>query len=84
MIGMMLPPQIPDVPFTWAHVKESLPRHRLVELVRNRQVRRVLTGVYLRADVPDTLVNRARAAALVAERAERFAERIAELVSGPR
>lgn len=63
---MMLPPEIPGTPFTWAQMKMiGLSRHRLDAWVANGLVRRVLVGVYLRADVPDTPVNRARSAALV-------------------
>ena len=63
---MMLAPQIPDVPFTWAQAQRAgLTRERLTELVQTRRVRRVLRGVYQRADLPDTQLNRARAAALV-------------------
>jgi len=63
---MMLPPEIPLTPFTWAQMKKlGMPRHRLDELVANGQVRRVLTGVYLRADIPDNPQNRVCSAALV-------------------
>lgn len=63
---MMLPPDIPATPFTWAQMKKlGMKRHRLDELVANGLVRRVLTGVYLRADVPDNPQTRVRAAALV-------------------
>lgn len=63
---MMLPPAIPTTPFTWPQMKKrGLSRHRLDELVANGRVRRVLTGVYQRADVPDSSQSRARAAALV-------------------
>lgn len=63
---MMLPPEIPKTPFTWTQAKRlGLPRHRLDELATNGQVRRVLTGVYVSADVPDTPLVRARAAGLV-------------------
>ncbi len=63
---MMLPPEIPAVPFTWSQMKGlGLSRYRLDEMVANGLVRRVLVGVYLRADVQDTPMNRARSAALV-------------------
>ena len=63
---MMLPPEIPTTPFTWADAKRlGLSRHRLEDLVAGRQVRKVLRGVYQRADLPDTILTRARAAALV-------------------
>lgn len=63
---MMLPPVIPDVPFTWSDLRRrGFSRDRLDELVTNRLVRRVLRNVYVRADVPDTMLVRARCAALV-------------------
>jgi hypothetical protein len=63
---MMLPPEIPKTPFTWPDAKRlGISRHRLDQLVTNHQVRRVLTGVYLRADVEDSALCRVRCAALV-------------------
>ncbi len=63
---MMLPPEIPKTPFTWPQAKtRGISRRRLDELVANRQVRRVLTGVYLRGDIEDTPLCRVRCAALV-------------------
>lgn len=63
---MMRAPMIPAVPFTWADAREAgLSRRRLRDLVASREVVRVLRGVYQRADLPDTLENRSRAAALV-------------------
>ena len=63
---MMLAPELPTTPFTWLQVKRcGLTRYRLDELVANGHVRRVLVGVYRRADVPDTPQVRARAASLV-------------------
>lgn len=43
----------------------GLTRWELSQLVRRHEVRRVLTNVYVPADEPDTLANRARAAGLV-------------------
>lgn len=63
---MMLPPTIPDKPFTWAHARDAgFTQDHLNELVRTHKVRRVLRGVYQRADQPDTLLGRAQAVILV-------------------
>lgn len=63
---MMLPPRVPDRPFTWSQAEAAgLSRERLTDLVANGQVRRVLQGVYQPAALPDTLANRCQAAALV-------------------
>src|SRR5680860_489455 len=63
---MMLPPELPTTPFTWPQMrKRGLTRNRLDEFVANGHVRRVLTGVYLRTEVPDSQQVRARAASLV-------------------
>ena len=58
--------EIPDIPFTAAEANRlGLSRRQLSNAVDNRLVRRVLSGVYVRADVPDTPQLRARAALLV-------------------
>ncbi len=63
---MRPPVQFPDHPFTWRETQRlGIARHRLDAAVRDREVRRVLAGVYVRADVPDTTEVRAAAAALV-------------------
>lgn len=63
---MMLPMSMPTTPFTWSQMKKrGLARRRLDEFVANGHVRRALTGVYLRSDVPDSQQIRAAAAALV-------------------
>jgi len=63
---MQLAPEIPDLPFTATTAQRlGITRHRLDQLVAARVVRRVLQGVYVRDDVPDTTETRARAAALV-------------------
>lgn len=63
---MLRPPVFPDVPFTWAQAKAlGIPRARLDQALAQREIRRVLTGAYVRADAPDTVEVRARAAALV-------------------
>lgn len=64
---MFVPPPLADAPFTWAQAKAlGVTRAHLERLLDTRQVVRVLRGVYRPADVPDTIENRARAAALVA------------------
>jgi hypothetical protein len=57
---------IPEGPFTWPMAREAgMARHRLNQLVRDRLVRKVFRNVYVRADDPDSLEQRARAARLV-------------------
>lgn len=63
---MTTPIDLPPRPFTFRQALElGLNRHRLASLVEAREVRVVLRGVYARADLPDTLLSRAQAAALV-------------------
>lgn len=63
---MFVPPCIPDAPFTWAQAKAlGFTRAQLEQLLDTRRIVRVLRGVYQPADLPDTIENRARAAALV-------------------
>jgi len=74
---------LPQVPFTaTSAVAAGIPRHRLQRLVRSREVRRVLHGVYQAADVPDTLLNRARAVALVVSRFAVLCDRTAAWLHG--
>ena len=63
----MRPPcQFPDQPFTCNDAKRlGISRYRLDAALANREIRRVLTGVFVRADAPDTNGLRALAAALV-------------------
>jgi Transcriptional regulator, AbiEi antitoxin/Protein of unknown function (DUF559) len=57
---------LPLEPFTSAEAEKlGISKRRLRELVEQRLIRRVLRGVYQAADVPDTMLNRAKAAALV-------------------
>jgi len=59
---MMLSHQIPTTPFTWAQMlRAGMSRHRFDDLVANGKIRRVLTGVYVRADVEDTQAVRLQA-----------------------
>lgn len=63
---MMKPPEFPADPFTWPMARDlGIPRHRLDDAVRNRQVLRLFVGAYLRADVRLTAVTLAQAASLV-------------------
>ncbi len=63
---MMPAPSFPDRPFTWPQARAlGITRRRLDEAVRCRSVRRVTRGVYIRADVPDTIDLRVAALALV-------------------
>jgi hypothetical protein len=63
---MQIRTEFPDEPFTWRQAAaRGMPRHRLQTALENREVRRLLTGVYLRADRPLTTLVRAQAAALV-------------------
>lgn len=63
---MMTPQVLPDGPFRWRDAEEAgFTRRHLDDLLLSRRVRRVLHGVYQRAEVPDTLENRVAAAALV-------------------
>lgn len=56
---------LPDLPFTAAQTRGlGLSRYDLKQLVRQREVRRVLRNVYVRADVPDTIEVRVLAASL--------------------
>jgi hypothetical protein len=56
----------PYPPFTVHQARESgISRQRLRTLLRQRQIRRVLRGVYQSAEAPDTIRSRALAAALV-------------------
>lgn len=81
--AMMLPSTFPDSPFTWAHMqKRGMSRRRLDAAVANREVRRVLTGVYLRADIPDGIPIRAKAAALVVSRFAVTRDRTAAWILG--
>ena len=63
---MTSPPEIPKGPFTWADAQAiGLSRRRLEQLLANHELRRVLTGVYVRCVVPDDPLVRVRAAARV-------------------
>ena len=57
---------LPDSPFTYADVEAlGISRHTLRRLVSENVVRRLVRGVYARADLADTVELRARAVAAV-------------------
>ncbi len=59
-------PEFPSVPFTTKQAAQAgITRRQLCAGVHNREIRRVLTGVYVRSELPDTTQVRARAALLV-------------------
>jgi hypothetical protein len=63
---MTLSPEFPSVPFTAKQAAQvGITRRQLAAGVQNRAIRRVLTGVYVRSELPDTTQLRARAALLV-------------------
>jgi hypothetical protein len=58
--------ELPKRPFTAREASAlGLSRHRLAEALRNREVRRLLTGVFVSSDVDETPEIRAQAACLV-------------------
>jgi hypothetical protein len=58
--------ELAGTPFTWQMAREDgMTRRRLERLLHDHEVRRVLQGVYVRADVPDTVELRVAAARLV-------------------
>lgn len=63
---MLTTPDFPETPFTPAMLRDiGISRKALEVAVHNRDVRRVLRGVYVRSDVPDTIQSRVAAARLV-------------------
>lgn len=58
--------EFPEGPFTWTQAKaHGITRSELTRALRGRQIRKVLTNVYVRADQPDTQELRVNAARLV-------------------
>lgn len=73
----------PDYPFTRAMALPlGITIRRLERALGNRELRRVLRGVYIRNDVPDTQDLRVRAAALVMPRHHVLCDRTAAWVHG--
>lgn len=63
---MKLAPDFPAAPFTFAEAQAlGISRSRLRAALDEREIRRVLRGVYVRADVADSTAVRSRAAKLV-------------------
>jgi len=74
---------VPTVPFTWKDARKlGISRPRLTAMLRNGEVRRVLHNVYLNADIPDTVGNRALAAALVMRAFDTLCDRTAAWLHG--
>ena len=73
----------PDLPFT-SHTARSLGASpdQLTEAVANSELVRVLTGVYLRADIPLDLVAKSRCAALVVTPHSVLCDRTAAWIHG--
>lgn len=79
--GMHVP--LPDFPFTRATAESlGISRHRLQEALRNREVRSVLRGVYVRNDIVETQDLRVRAASLVMRPHHVLCDRTAAWVHG--
>jgi hypothetical protein len=80
---MEIPAQLADAPFTTAQALEAgLTRGSLRRLLREHRIVRVLQGVYGRADLPDTMESRARAAALVVTPGAVAVDRLAAWILG--
>jgi hypothetical protein len=73
----------PDEPFRTRDLEAlGIPRRRLDRAVAEREVRRVLRGVFVRADVPDTIGTRVRAAGLVLPPGSVIRDRFAAWIYG--
>lgn len=73
----------PDHPFTLRQAAElGITRTRVHTAVRDGVIRRALRGVYVRADLPDTIELRARAAALVVGPTAVLVDRTAAWIHG--
>ena len=74
---------LPDRPFTTADAARwGLTRTTLTRWVREGRIRRVFTGVYVRSDVPDSVLLRARAARLVMSEHSVLCDRTAAWILG--
>ena len=74
---------LPDTPFRYDELATiGLTRKRLRALVTAGDVRRLLTGVYVRADLPDTIELRTGAVALVVEPQHVVCDRTAAWLHG--
>lgn len=73
----------PETPFTWQMAgRQGISRHRLDQAVQNREIYRLLFGVHLRADVEQTPLVRAQAAALVVRAGSVMCDRMAAWILG--
>ena len=76
-------PMLPSRPFTTAEAAaRGISRSRLTELVRQGCLRRVFVGVYVRADLPDSTMLRARCARLVMSEHSVLCDRTAAWIHG--
>lgn len=78
-----MPCEFPETPFTPADLPRlGISRRRLRDAVRDGVVRRVVRGVYVRDDLPDTIELRASAVALVVNRHSVVCDRTAAWLHG--
>lgn len=79
----MMQPPFPDHPFTSCQARDlGVTRKRLRNAVDQGEVRRIFTGVYVRADLPDSTELRARAAGLVMNEHSVLCDRTAAWIHG--
>lgn len=77
------PTRLPEVPFTWKYAESvGFRRWRFDQTIAEGTIRKVLYGVYQCSDLPDTIDNRARAAALVQRPFEVICDRTAAWLHG--
>ena len=80
---MLTAPDFPETPFTPAMLRGiGISRKALEVAVHNRDVRRVLRGVYVRACAPDTVESRVAAARLVTSKHSVICDRTAAWIHG--
>jgi hypothetical protein len=80
---MQREPQLPNRPFTWAEARaRGFTRWRFDRLVETGRIRRVTRAVYQSTDLPDTIENRALAAALASTPHAVFCDRTAAWLHG--
>jgi hypothetical protein len=79
---MLVSTKVPELFTTQDALASGLTRKRLDAMVANREIIRVLWGVYRRADVEDSVVTRARAAALVVTPSSVLTDRTAAWIHG--
>ena len=80
---MLTVQDFPETPFTPAMLRGiGISRKALEVAVHNRDVRRVLRGVYVRSDAPDTIESRVAAARLVTSEHSVICDRTAAWIHG--